>query len=407
MYTNSSLVNYKKISPYCTSPRNNTIKKITIHHMAGNLSVETCGNVFQSSQSSANYGIGTDGRIGLYVEEKDRSWASSSPSNDHQAVTIEVANDGGATANWHVSDKALESLINLCVDICKRNNIEKLNFTGNANGNLTMHSYFAATTCPGPYLKSKFQWIAEEVNKRLGKSEVVENTVEEVKKSLYRIRKSWDDSKSQVGAYTNLDSAKTMCDKAGSEYSVFDSNGNVVYPIKVTTTTTTVAKSVYRIRKSWNDSKSQVGAFNDINRAKKACDQAGSGYYVFDESGNAIYPIVVTPATLNVGDVIKLESGAKYTNGKSIPNWVINSTLYVREIQGDNIVFSTVKTGAITGVVHNGYIVGSEAEPKKSVTEIAKEVIKGLWGNGADRINKLKAAGYNPDEVQAEVNKLL
>ena len=166
---NSPLVNYTKISPHRNSPRNNAIKKITIHHMAGNLSVETCGNVFQSKKASSNYGIGTDGRVGMYVEEKDRSWASSSPENDNQAVTIEVANDqiGG---QWHVSDTALANLIDLCVDICKRNGIAKLNFTGNKNGNLTMHKYFAATACPGPYLESKFPYIAAEVNKRLGVS---------------------------------------------------------------------------------------------------------------------------------------------------------------------------------------------------------------------------------------------
>ena len=165
--SNSSLVNYTKLSPNY-STRKDTIKKITIHHMAGNLSVETCGNVFASSsrQASSNYGIGSDGRVGMYVEEKNRSWCSSNANNDHQAVTIEVANDqiGG---DWHVSDIALAKLIELCVDICKRNGIEKLNYTGDANGNLTRHNMFVATTCPGPYLQSKFKYIASEVNKKL------------------------------------------------------------------------------------------------------------------------------------------------------------------------------------------------------------------------------------------------
>lgn len=169
--SNSPLVVYTKISPNRNSPRNRPIRKITIHHMAGNLSIERCGEVFApvSRQASSNYGIGTDGRIGMYVEEKDRAWTSSSPENDHQAITIEVANDeiGG---QWHVSDKAMVSLINLCVDICKRNGIKKLNYTGDKSGNLTMHCWFANTLCPGPYLKSKFPYIAEEVNKRLGQS---------------------------------------------------------------------------------------------------------------------------------------------------------------------------------------------------------------------------------------------
>lgn len=171
--SNSSLVNYTKISPNSTNPRRNTIKKITIHHMAGNLSVENCGNIFasESRQASSNYGIGSDGRVGMYVEEKNSAWTSSNADNDNQAITIEVANDviGG---NWHVSDKALAKLIDLCVDICKRNKIKKLNFTGNAKGNLTMHKYFAATACPGEYLESKFPYIAEEVNKRLAQKPV-------------------------------------------------------------------------------------------------------------------------------------------------------------------------------------------------------------------------------------------
>lgn len=170
--SNSSLVSYTRISPNRTSPRRNKISKITIHHMAGNLTIEECGAEFApvTRQGSSNYGIGSDGRIGMYVEEKDRAWTSGSASNDNMAVTIEVANDviGG---NWHVSDKALASLIDLCTDICKRNGIESLNFTGDANGNLTMHKYFQATLCPGAYLESKFPYIANEVNKRLEQEE--------------------------------------------------------------------------------------------------------------------------------------------------------------------------------------------------------------------------------------------
>lgn len=163
----SSLVNYTKLSPNCSSRNGARICKITPHHMAGNLTIEQCAEVFQNSsrQASANYGIGSDGRIGCYVDENDRSWASANYDNDRQAITIEVANDeiGG---NWHVSDKALESLINLCVDICKRYNF-KLIYDETPNGSLTRHNMFVNTTCPGPYLQSKFPYIAEEVNKRL------------------------------------------------------------------------------------------------------------------------------------------------------------------------------------------------------------------------------------------------
>lgn len=172
--SNSSLVCYTKISPHRTSPRNHKIDKITIHHMAGNLTIERCGDVFQTRQASTNYGIGTDGRVGMYVEEKDRTWASANAANDHRAVTIELANDGGASTNWHVSDTAIEKCIELCVDICQRNGIAYLNFTGDKSGNLTMHKWFYATACPGPYLESKFKYIADEVNKRLGNAPVPE-----------------------------------------------------------------------------------------------------------------------------------------------------------------------------------------------------------------------------------------
>lgn len=165
--SNSSLISYTKLSPNCTKMTNKVNKKITIHHMAGNLSLETCGNVFQGSrQASSNYGIDSEGRIGLYVNECDRAWTSSSRANDEQAITIEVANCGGAP-DWKVSDKAYNSLINLCVDICQRNGIKALEYTGDTKGNLTRHNMFAATTCPGPYLQGKFSDIAIEVNKRL------------------------------------------------------------------------------------------------------------------------------------------------------------------------------------------------------------------------------------------------
>lgn len=188
--SNSSLISYTKISPNRTSPRKKPIRKITIHHMAGNLTVEQCGAVFAptSRRASSNYGIGTDGRIGMYVEEKDRAWTSSSPDNDNQAVTIEVANNT-LGPNWTVGDKAMASLIDLCVDICKRNGIQRLNFTGDKTGNLTMHCYFKSTLCPGPYLKSKFPYIASEVNKRLGAEATPEPFIVQITASSLNVRK--------------------------------------------------------------------------------------------------------------------------------------------------------------------------------------------------------------------------
>lgn len=195
--SNSKLISHTNISPNSNNPRNHMIDKITIHHMAGNASIETCGRIFAdpNRQASSNYGVGTDGRIALYVDEANRAWTSSNAENDHRAVTIEVANDGG-DPDWHVSDKALQATIDLCVDICQRNGIKKLNFTGNKTGNLTMHKWFAATGCPGPYLESKFPYIAAEVNKRLG---VVEKS-----DIIYRV---------QVGAFQNKAGAEALCTK--------------------------------------------------------------------------------------------------------------------------------------------------------------------------------------------------
>lgn len=166
--SNSSLVNHVHLSPNYTAMSNKKNEVIVIHHMAGKLTVEQCGNVFapSSRKASSNYGIDGNGRIGLYVEEKNRSWATSSRAIDSRAITIEVANSV-AGGNWPVSDKAMTSLINLCVDICKRNGIPRLNYTGDKSGNLQMHKWYAATGCPGAYLESKFPYIANEVNKRL------------------------------------------------------------------------------------------------------------------------------------------------------------------------------------------------------------------------------------------------
>ena len=178
--SNSGLVDYVKISPNSTNPRNHKIDSIVIHHMAGNLSVESCGAVFAqaSRQASSNYGIDSVGRCGLYCSEENRSWCSSNRDIDNRAITIEVANcsSGG---DWPVSEKAYAKLIDLCVDICQRNGIKKLNFTGDRSGNLLMHKYFANTQCPGPYLEARFPDIAAQVNARLGvEDKPVEKPVE-------------------------------------------------------------------------------------------------------------------------------------------------------------------------------------------------------------------------------------
>lgn len=174
--SNSPLVTYTKISPNKSSPRNHKIDTITIHCVVGQLTAKQIVNLtkFQNSSgnSSCNYAVGTDGSIGLCVEEKDRAWTSSSRSNDHRAITIEVASD--TKPPYAVNDKAMSALIELVADICKRNGIKELKWKGDKSligqvdkQNMTAHRWFAATACPGDYLYSKFDDIAAAVNKKL------------------------------------------------------------------------------------------------------------------------------------------------------------------------------------------------------------------------------------------------
>jgi LysM repeat protein len=174
--SNSPLVDYTRISPNKNSPRNHKIDTITIHCVVGQCTVETLGNIFAptSRQASSNYGVGTDGKIGMYVEEKDRSRCSSSAANDNRAVTIEVASD--TKHPYAVNDRAFAALLDLVTDICKRNGIKKLVWStkkadrmNHKNGcNMTVHRDYANKSCPGDYLYNRHGEIAAEVNRRLG-----------------------------------------------------------------------------------------------------------------------------------------------------------------------------------------------------------------------------------------------
>lgn len=178
--SNSSLVTYTKLSPNCTSPRNHAIDTVSIHCMAGRLTAKQCLNLSSFSTysttkgCSCNYAIGYDGEIALCVNEADRSWCTSSRSNDNRAITIEVSNSSNTDSDWPVSDAAYESLINLLVDICQRNGIKQLLWQGDkdligqvSKQNMTVHRWFAAKACPGNYLYNRHAAIAAEVNNRL------------------------------------------------------------------------------------------------------------------------------------------------------------------------------------------------------------------------------------------------
>ena len=167
-FTNSPLVSYVNLSPNYNVRTQSKITKITVHHTAGiGTAKRWCGGFAKKSRgASANYCIGYDGEIGMSVEEKNRAWTSSSSWNDQRAVTIEASNDSGAP-NWHVSDATVASIINLSVDICQRNQIPGLVFDGTKNGSYTWHCFYAATACPGPYLKELTPYIVQRVNEIL------------------------------------------------------------------------------------------------------------------------------------------------------------------------------------------------------------------------------------------------
>lgn len=204
--SNSPLVDYTRISPNKNSPRNHKIDTITIHCVVGQCTVETLGNIFAptSCQASSNYGVGTDGKIGMYVEEKDRSWCSSNAANDNRAVTIEVASD--TKHPYAVNDRAFAALLDLVTDICKRNGIKKLVWStkkadrvNHKNGcNMTVHRDYANKSCPGDYLYNRHGEIAAEVNRRLGVADTAPDAGAAQGVTVYTVKKG--DTLSQIAA---------------------------------------------------------------------------------------------------------------------------------------------------------------------------------------------------------------
>lgn len=254
--SNSSLVSYTKISPNKDSPRNHKIDTITIHCVVGQCSVETIGDIFApvAKQASSNYGIGPDGRVGMYVEEKDRSWCSSNENNDRRAITIEVASD--TKHPYAIRKKAYASLIELCADICKRNGIKELKWKADKSligqpdkQNMTVHRWFANKACPGDYIYSRLGQIADEVNAKLGVSS---------SKVLYRV---------QTGAFGNKANADAMLAKVKAK-------GFDTYMVK--------ADNLYKI---------QVGAYSEKQNADNMAAKlkaAGFDTYITTKSGTAV-----------------------------------------------------------------------------------------------------------------------
>jgi len=281
-YTNSPLVAYTKISPNRTAPRNHVIDRITPHCVVGQCSAESLGALFAdpNRQASSNYGIDKDGRVGMYCEEKDRSWCSSNRENDHRAITIEAASD--TKHPYAMYDVVYESLINLCTDICKRNGKRKLLWIADKAGALayepkademliTVHRWFANKSCPGDWLYERLGDLAQKVTAALEGSipdaptEPVPETPEvkptvsaypeQLTDGFYRVRKNWSDgNRGQIGAYRYLSNAKRRADN-NPGYKVFTDDGIAIYPEEETTPETEDAEeeteeaNIYVVRK--------------------------------------------------------------------------------------------------------------------------------------------------------------
>ena len=254
------MVSYTRLSPNHSGQRTHSIDRITPHCVVGQLSAESiCGCfISPSRQASCNYGIGTDGKVSLCVEEKNRSWCSSSNANDQRAVTIECASD--KTEPYAMNSKVYDSLIKLCTDICKRNGKRKLLWLGDRNKTLnytpksdemvlTVHRWFANKSCPGGWLYARLGDLAAKVTAALGTGASADKAASQ----LYRVRKSWADSKSQKGAFSVLANAK-QCADSNKGYSVFDGNGKKVYPADAPDTKKSVDAIAHEvIRGDWGN----------------------------------------------------------------------------------------------------------------------------------------------------------
>ena len=299
--SNSKYVEYTRLSPNC-SERTAPISKITIHHMAVvNGSLEGVGARFAdpNSYASANYGIDSDGKVALYVDESKRSWCSSSSQNDNVSITIECANSA-AYPDWPISDKCYARLIDLCVDICERNGIQALNYTGDTKGNLTRHNMFTQTVCPGPYLQARFPQIAEEVNKRLGKPSAPEPT------TLYRV---------QLGAFAVKENAERLLDQLRAVASD-------AFIVKV--------DGLYKV---------QVGAFSVKANAERLAEKLkNQGYqtYITTASGK-VSPVTVT---IDECDTVRLKEDAKDYDGHSLAGFVYKRNHVVKQLDGDRAVLT-------------------------------------------------------------------
>ena len=311
-YTNSSLVDCTVKSPNHSGKRTHKIDRITPHCVVGQLSAERIGGCFTSTsrQASGNYGIGYDGRVCLIVDEANRSWCSSSNANDQRAITIECASD--AKEPYAFKDVVYKKLVKLCIDICKRNGLTKVLWIEDKAKSLaytpksgecvlTVHRWFANKSCPGSWMYARMGQLADEINKGLGNAATTMPTQPSTGTTteMYRVRKSWSNSTSQIGAFTKLANAKACADK-NAGYSVFDSKGNVVY----SSSSSASADAVYTVKSG--DTLSKIAA------------KYGTTYQVL-----AAYNGIANPNVITVGQKIKIPASGTSTAATTTKHTVV------------------------------------------------------------------------------------
>lgn len=409
--SNSSLVSYTRLSPNHSGRRNHKIDRITPHCVVGQLSVESLGGVFANSsrQASSNYGIGYDGRVALYVDENNRSWCSSSASNDNRAVTIECASD--LSEPYYMNDDVIESLIDLCVDICRRNEKDTLIWFGNKNKSLnyepddnecviTVHRWFANKSCPGDYLYSRLGEIAEKVTKRLGGDNVTYNSSNRNNSSdsmdIHTIAQ-----KVIQGYYGNGNDRKRVLENSGYDYNEVQAEVNRILGKGSSSGSSSSSSSSYNITAIAKDV--IAGKYGNGETRRKNLESRGYNYNevqkevnrLLNNSSNSSSSNNSSSNSSNITAIAREVIQGKYGNG--------NDRKRALESRGYN--YSEVQ--AEVNRLLNGGSSSSTSSNKKSIDTIAREVIQGKWGNGNDRKRRLENAGYNYREVQNRVNQLL
>lgn len=386
-FTNSPLVNYTRISPNRTVGRNHAIDTLTIHCVVGQCSVQTLGAIFApvSRQASSNYGIGYDGKIGMYCEEKDRSWCSSSASNDHRAITIEVASD--TTYPYAVNDKAYAALIELCADICKRNGIKELKWQADKSligqtdkQNMTAHRWFAATACPGEFLYSRFGQIAEAVNKKLGVAPSSNTTTTAFNKG--------DTVQFIGGKHYKSSSALTGTSVKASKAKITAVSANAKHP--------------YHLR-AVNDSGAFIsGVYGWVDANCVSAVSASGGTTVAPTPTPT--PAPASPSNIiKKGSVVSISNGAKYYGTKTaVPQWVRAKQWIVMEDQkGDRVVVnkSTDGKSAICSAISSAYLTvvsggATNTATPATTTAVIKKGSKVKVRNGAKTYTGGKLASF-------------